>query len=148
MSLADWRVQGHLREHRTSPQEIDELLRAVDRDLQDCKTAGLSADWRLAIAHNAARGLATAALAAEGYRPGREAHHYWVLQSLSLTLGLEPHVVAELDAFRKKRNLGEYERVGAVSDSEVDRAVELALRLREQTVEWLRAKHPHLLAKP
>jgi len=40
----------------------------VERDLADSAAEGLSADWRMSIAYNAALQAATAALAAPGYR--------------------------------------------------------------------------------
>jgi hypothetical protein len=82
MSFRDWLNKGWLTTHKTSPSEISELFGIADRDLKDCRTEGLSTDWRLNIAYNAALQLATAALAACGYRAGREAHHYRVIQSL------------------------------------------------------------------
>lgn len=83
MSLPDWLRSGWLIEHRTSRREIADLLGVVQRDLQDCQAAGLSADWRLNIAYNAALQAATAALAASGYRAARDSHHYRVIQSLA-----------------------------------------------------------------
>jgi len=59
--------------------------------LSDSQTRGLSADWKLNIAHNAALQAATAALAAAGYRAGRDAHHYRVIQSLQLTVAPDPN---------------------------------------------------------
>lgn len=145
MSLEDWLREGLLTEHRTSRQEVGDLLAAVERDLQDCEAEGLSADWRLAIAHNAVRGLATLALAAEGYRPLRTAHHYRVVQSLAHTVGAESGLIRELDALRKKRNLSEYERAGAVSNHEADRAVVLARELHGCVREWLSERHAELV---
>jgi len=81
---------------------------------------GLSEDWQLAIAYNAALQCATAALAACGYRSSREAHHYRVIQSLALTIGADAKLVSRLDAFRKKRNIGDYERSGLVSEKEAE----------------------------
>jgi hypothetical protein len=71
--LSDWARNGWLLPHRTSPQEIGDLLAIVERDLSDSQASGLSADWRLNIAHNAALQAATAALAASGYRASRDA---------------------------------------------------------------------------
>jgi hypothetical protein len=47
------------------------LLHIADRDLKDCEAGGLSADWKLNIAYNAALQAATAALAASGYQAAR-----------------------------------------------------------------------------
>jgi hypothetical protein len=74
-------------EHRTSPQEIKELLNVADRDLLNAETPGLSPEWRLSIAYNAALQAAVAALAASGDRAARESHHFRAIQSLSHTGG-------------------------------------------------------------
>ena len=146
MSLSAWEKNGWLVAHKTSPQEIQDLLGVADRDLHDCEAKGLSDDWRLAIAYNAALQCATAALAASGYRASREAHHFRIIHSLSFTLGTDSNQVGQLDAFRKKRNTCDYERAGAVSSAEAKEIALLAKSLRQQLKEWLRAKHPGLLA--
>ena len=146
MSLKDWQLNGWLIAHKTSPQEIADLLAVADRDLNDCKASGLSADWRLNIAYNAALQAATAALAACGYRAVREAHHYHVIQSLVYTIDLSPSVVTQFDAFRKKRNIGGYERAGMTSDQEADEMFSLAKNIREKVENWLHRNYPELLA--
>jgi len=145
MSLEDWRNDGWLTSHQSSPQEVADLLGIVDRDLKDCGTEGLSADWRFNIAYNALLQAATAALAAAGYRASRDSHHYRVLQSLAFTAGLEESVIRQLDAFRKKRNLTGYERTGAVSEREVGEMIETARTVRQQVEMWIRKTHPELL---
>jgi hypothetical protein len=72
MSLKNWLANGWLVEHKTSPQEITGLLEVADRDLKDCQSPGLSSDWQLNIAYNAALQAAAAALAAAGYRASRK----------------------------------------------------------------------------
>jgi len=67
--LKDWLRNGWLIEHHASSREIRDLLGVVDRDLADCRVSGLSPDWRLNIAFNAALQAATAALAAAGVNP-------------------------------------------------------------------------------
>ncbi len=64
MSLRDWVQFGWLVEHRSSREEIRNLLALADRDLRNCQAQGLDADWRFAIAYNAALQAASAALAA------------------------------------------------------------------------------------
>lgn len=145
MSLEDWLSSGWLSAHQPSRQEIADLLAVADRDLRDCRSKGLSADWKFNIAYNALLQAAAAALAAAGYRASRDAHHYRVLQSLGLTVGTSPATLQQVDAFRKKRNLVEYERVGAVSDQEVREIVEAAGAVRRQVEKWIKAAHPELL---
>jgi adenine-specific DNA methylase len=89
---------------------------------------------------------ATAALAACGYRAVREAHHYRVIQSLVYTIDLSPSVVTQFDAFRKKRNIGGYERAGMTSDQEADEMFSLAKNIREKVENWLHRNYPELLA--
>jgi hypothetical protein len=50
MTLKSWAENGWLRSHRTSTQEITDLLKIVDRDLRDARAEGLSEDWRFGIA--------------------------------------------------------------------------------------------------
>ena len=80
MSLQSWLQNSWLVQHTTSPEEIKNLLAISDRDLLACQVKQLPADWRCAIAYNAALQAATAALAAAGYRAARDNHHYRVIQ--------------------------------------------------------------------
>lgn len=144
MSLRDWLHNGWLVKHRTTPEAIGDLLAVVERDLSDCRAEGVSADWRLSIAYNAALQVATAALAASGYRASREAHHYRTIRTLRYTISPDPATVEQLDAFRKKRNVTGYDRAGVTSEKEVEEMIALAERLRESLLEWLRAEHPEL----
>lgn len=145
MSLIEWLNNGWLVEHKASRHEIKELLGIADRDLADCQATAISPDWQLAIAYNAALQTAIAALAAAGYRATREAHHYRVIQSLTYTVGAKADLVAQLDGFRKKRNISDYERAGAVSAQETKEMFNLAQTLRNMVAEWLGKNHPGLL---
>jgi hypothetical protein len=147
MSLSDWERNGWLTKHQTSPDEIRDLLQVVERDLADSDAEGLSADWRMNIAYNAALQAATIALAAAGYRAARESHHFRVIQSLRETIGVEAGLVATFDAFRKKRNITGYERIGLVSDADAEAMRALAVRLRDDVVAWLTKHHGGLLPK-
>jgi hypothetical protein len=145
MSLGDWLRNSWLVEHKTSREEIAGLLAIVERDLANAKVAGLSDDWRLSIAYNAALQAATAALAAAGYRAVREQHHYRTIQSLALTIGWPAPKVDRFDRFRKKRNIIGYESAGVVSEREAQEMHELATGLRNDVLAWLEKQHPKLL---
>lgn len=144
MSLNDWQTNGWLASHRTSRQEISDLLEVVDRDLEQAQTPGLIPDWKLNIAYNAALQAGVAALAAAGYRPSRDNKHFRVIQSLAFTIGLGRGEVLLLDQFRKKRNVSDYERAGLVSDQEASEMLELAREIQRQLLIWLKANYPHL----
>jgi cell fate (sporulation/competence/biofilm development) regulator YlbF (YheA/YmcA/DUF963 family) len=143
--LQDWLKNGWLVAHEATPQEVADLLGVARRDLQDAQTSGLSADWRLSIAYNAALQLAVAALAAAGYRASRDAHHYRVIESLAMTIGADRKTVATFDAFRKKRNQTGYERAGMTSEQEVKEMLQLAQSLHKLVSDWLEKEHPELI---
>jgi hypothetical protein len=145
MSLADWERNGWLTAHRTSPTEIRDLLAVVERDLADSAASGLSADWRMNIAYNAALQAATAALAVAGYRASRDQHHYRVIQSLRETIQSDVQAVHVFDAFRKKRNISGYERIGFVSDADADAMRAFAVKLRGDVIAWVEKHDPKLL---
>jgi hypothetical protein len=126
MSLPDWVKNGWLESHKSSREEIQNLLGIVERDLKDCRAQGVSSDWRFAIAYNAALQAATAALAAAGYRASRDSHHYRVIQSLELTVAKDARFIRSFDAFRKKRNVSNYDIGGGISDGEVQEMIALA----------------------
>jgi hypothetical protein len=142
MSLKTWEKNGWLRRHKTSPREIQDLLRLVARDLSYCEATGLSADWKFNIAYNASLQIATIALATSGYRTSRTAHHFRTLQSLAFTLKLPSAQIDQLDHFRKKRNTSDYEQADLISDQEVREMASLARELRQKLLLWLKPKFP------
>ena len=145
VNLRDWLNNGWLVEHASSKEEVANLLAITDRDLSSCMVKGLNPDWRLNIAYNAALQAATTALAAEGYRASRDSHHYRVIQSLAFTIGADGDLVTKLDGFRKKRNIGDYERAGVVSDREADEMAGMASALCKSVRDWLKKEHPELI---
>jgi hypothetical protein len=144
--LQSWLRNRWLVQHKPTSQEISNLFAICDRDLAACNTKTLPADWRFAIAYNAALQAATAALAAAGYRASRESHHHRVIQSLEFTLAPERKMIDTFDTFRKKRNISSYDVAGSVSDKEAREMYELAAALRARVERWMRKNHPTLLA--
>ena len=147
MTLQNWLLNNWLTPHKTSRQEISDLFAVADRDLSDCQSPGLSPDGKLNIAYNAALQAATAALAAAGYRAARESHHYRIIQSLAYTIGAPSGLIAQFDQFRKKRNIGGYERAGIASDQEAKEMLSLAKNIRSDVEAWLNQTHPELIEK-
>lgn len=145
MTLRDWLHNSWLEEHRTGKDEISALLAAAISDLENAQVPGLSADWRMSIAYNAALRLANIALAACGYRAGRESHHYRLIQSLEHTIHLDATRIRQFEAFRKKRNISNYDRSGSVSVTEAAEMLALAQYLLQAITTWLRANHPELV---
>lgn len=138
MSFADWVKNAWLVAHKSSKQEIANLLGIVARDLKDSHAKDVSDDWRFAIAYNAA-------LQAAGYRASRENHHYRVIQSLELTLGKDAKFIRAFDAFRKKRNVSSYDIGGGISHREVEEMIGIARTLQQDVEQWIRTNHSSLL---
>jgi hypothetical protein len=147
VSLQDWLNEKLIEKHRTSAGEIANLLHICDRDLEKVQIAELGPDWRLSIAHNAALQAATAALAAAGYRARNEGQHYRLIQSLAFTVNTKPAVIKQLDKFRKKRNMSDYERAGLVTEQEATEMIELAKQIRNDVEFWIRLNYPELITE-
>ena len=141
MSLNDWLANRWVVAHQASTEEIADLFAVVDRDLEDAAVPRLSPDWRLGISYNAALQLATLALAAAGYRPGRERAHERAILSLRETVGVPPTTVDLLDAVRRKRNQSNYERAGTTSAAEAAELYKAVTELRRDVVRWLKKNH-------
>ena len=75
----------------------------------------------------------------------RERKHYVTIQSLALTIGAAPALVSRLDAFRKKRNIGDYERAGSTSAMEASELRDLAREPRAAAHAWLERHHAELV---
>lgn len=145
MSLQDWANSGWLRSHKTSKQEVQQLMAIVDRDLKDARQRGVSADWRFGIAYNAALKLCTILLYVEGFRPEKTLAHYRTLQALPLILGPEKDDDADyLDTCRTKRNTVEYDYVGGVTNSDADELIAYVMKLKIEVLCWLKQNHPDL----
>jgi hypothetical protein len=145
MSLESWLNNGWLRAHKTSPQEIKDLLEIVERDLKDAG-GDISADWRFGIAYNAALKLCTILVFASGFRPEKTLQHSRTIQALSLVLGpaRQPDV-DYLDTCRSRRNTIEYDHAGGVTTNNADELIDFVNEQRVDVVEWLRQNHPELL---
>jgi len=145
MTLSKWAEYGWLRQHKTTRQEISDLLGIVDRDLNDARVGDISTDWQFGIAYNAALKLCSILLFAEGYRAGQGLQHYRTIQALPLILGTARDAdAAYLDVCRIKRNTVEYDRIGTTSESEALELITFVSELRSEVVMWLQANHPEL----
>ena len=144
MTLKQWESNGWLRRHQTSPQEIKNLLMIIDRDLEDAG-GSISNDWRFGIAYNAALKICTILLYAEGFKAERTLQHYRTIQALPLILGKERKDDAEyLDSCRSKRNIVEYDYIGAVTGNDADELIDFVKELKSDVLDWLKKNHPEL----
>ena len=143
--MQQWVQNGWLKPHKTSAQEIENLIAIVNRDMEDA-SKDISADWRFGIAYNAALKLATI-LAAEGYRPEKMLQHYRTIQAIPLIMGEEYREAADfLDPCRLKRNTAEYEYVGAVTNEDVRALVDFVKEFSTAVMKWPSDQHPELIS--
>jgi hypothetical protein len=146
MSLQQWANNGWLKAHQTSPKEIQDLLKIVERDLADAVVEDISADWRFGIAYNAALKLCTILIYVSGYRPEKALQHYRTLQALPLILGPNRRADADyLDACRIKRNTVEYDYAGGATKKDADELIAFTQELRVDVRTWLHENHIELL---
>lgn len=146
MSLQLWLKNNWIRKHSSSPQEINNLLEIVERDIRDAEFREVSPDWRFGIAYNAALKLCMALLYAEGFRPERNLAHYRTIQSMPLILGPEKEEDANyLDTCRTKRNTLEYDYAGGITHEEADELLDYVSELKKEVVNWIRKMHPGLM---
>ncbi len=146
MNLQNWLNEDRLQRHNTSPKEVEDLLKVVDRDLADAAIQEISADRRFATAYNAALQLATIVLYASGYRAGKSGHHWVTLKVLPEVMGPEAQERADyFNSCRSTRHVTDYDRAGVVSEAAADEILEEASAFKEEVIKWLKGKHPHLL---
>lgn len=89
--------------------------------------------------------MAEAALVAAGFEPARAGNkHERAIETLRFTMGLDPGTVMQVQAYRKKRNIAEYEAAGVVSRGEADEILALAEELVARFDAWLTASYPAL----
>ena len=147
MTLEQMLEYGHLRRHRTSAQEVKNLLAIVERDLRDSRTPGLSADARFAVTYNVGLKLCTILLFASGFRTGQgDSHHYRTIEAMPVILGPSPTKNAEyFNGCRNRRHKIEYDCAGVAGDNDVADLQEFVAELKSTTMGWLQKNQPELL---
>lgn len=145
MSLENLLKIGQLKVHNSDASEIEQLLAAARRNLRDARVTSISAETRFDAAYKAIMQSALAALMMHNYRPdtNRPGHHMTVVQSLSLTIGLEAKRVVVLDTLRRQRNVADYTG-DDVDASTAEHCIAEAERLMSDLAEWRTSKRPDL----
>ena len=142
MNLKDLLNQGKLRAHKTSKKEINNLITIIRRDIKDSKIEDLSPDRRFACAYNAVLQLATIILYCNGYKPEGTGHHFTVFQTMKMIMGNNYYELADyFDSCRSKRNITDYDYVGAISDAEAEELIEEAEIFLDLTLNWLKKNY-------
>jgi len=134
-------LRDELRREPATSGEIQRLLDATKRRLEDAANRSIHPETRLEQAYHAILGCALIALRAEGLRavnvPGK---HRIVLESLSDTLGTPQDVISYFQLLRDLRNRDIYEGSIHVSEHEVEDAMAQATELLARLSEWLESR--------
>ena len=137
MSIDNLIKIGVLEKEPSSEQEINDLFKIVERDLQDSAKSDLSFDWQFGIAYNAALKLAQILLRHSGYRVKGQGHHMHTIAMMTKILGPERKNDADyLDTCRRKRNLVEYDCVGGATHEDVVELREFVLEFKKLVIDW------------
>ncbi len=127
---------------------MDDLRKAVFRNLHDADLPGLSADNKFGLAYEAGLLLAKMAVACAGYRVKWQGAHQTTFASLKLAIGSSiVEMASYLDRCRRKRNEISYDTAGLVSDTEAE---ELLAKLKEfqNVIEaWIAENHANFASK-
>jgi len=146
MSLKELLTQGSIKPHKTSREEIGNLLDLVRRDIKDAKIGSISTDRRFATAYNAVLQLATIIAYCKGYMPTELGHHYTVFKAIRLIMGESYYDSAEyFDSCRAKRNITDYRHTGEISESETDELIKEAEKFLDVVLKFIKKYHPTLL---
>ena len=148
MTLANLLAIQRLQAFEASPQGVQRLLAAAERNLADAQLQALSAENRFDAAYKCILQCAMLGLWARGYRTptSQPGHHQTTLQCLPLTMGLPGDVIIVLDALRKQRNQNDYEG-DPVSTAVVTECLAQAHLLLAHTRQFLQTPFPALLKK-
>ena len=138
MTIDDFLKRGVLVKQAPSKEEIDDLLKIVERDLNDSKASEVSYDWQFGIAYNAALKLATILVRSAGYRVKGQGHHMNTILLIPEFLGKDKKEYSDyLDTCRRKRNTVEYDCVGGATKEDVKELQEFVVELRLKVLESL-----------
>ncbi|MEW6026211.1 MAG: hypothetical protein AB1599_02805 [Planctomycetota bacterium] len=145
MTLKELLNDDKLRAHKTSAQELADILKVTERDLADAAIPVLSTDRRFTIAYNAILQLSTMVLYAKGYKTHGAGHHFTTFETLKLILPPEYNeLINYFDSCRGKRNISDYDRAGVVSKQESDEILTEAIAFKKNILNWLRTNYPRL----
>jgi len=113
-------------------------LSAIARRLEDARNLSIHPETRLEQAYHAILNCALVALRANNLRPvNGHGKHFYALESLLHTMGVEHKRVDYYQELRDLRNKDIYEGSIHVSEREVEEAIEEAVWLQELLREWV-----------
>lgn len=146
MTLQNLLRIGKLRAHVPTAAEVQRLLAAIDRNLDDAGVTSISDETRFDAAYKAVMQCALVAMLAAGFRPATSepGHHQTVIQALTLTLGVGNDAWVVLDALRRQRNASDYTGQ-PITHGVVSECLVQGKALRQLVRTHLATHHPDLL---
>lgn len=143
-------IRPHELDQRQLRKRVEEMLILTQSHLTDAQATGLSVDAHHSFAYGVARVAAELIMLAEGFRPGRAgSNHVNVFIFLRhVAEGRWAVLARRFDRARKKRNVAEYERVGAITETELAEMQQLAEQFLGEVRHWLTKHHPELIPAP
>lgn len=143
MTLQNLLAIQSLTEFSAQREDIQRLLGAAERNLQDASITEISDENRFDAAYKCIMQCAMVALWANGFRTSKSkpGHHQTAIQTLPLTIGLDTKTVFLLDKLRKQRNLSDYDG-DPISPSVVAECQQQAIVLLAQVKAWLEKERP------
>ena len=135
-------LRNELRREPETSGEIQRLLDAITRRLEDAGNDSIHPETRLEQAYHAILNCALVALRASGMRPSTgPGHHIVILESLLDTLSIEPTLGDYFQTLRNLRNKDIYTGGAHVSSRQADEAIEEAAALHKRLKEWMGSRH-------
>jgi len=147
MNLKTYLKNGYLKPHEPYKKEIVRLIELSDRDLRTAEKLAGEADWKFAIAYNAALQLATIPIRVLGFRATSKVGHHWItFSALPFLLGDEFSDFSKyFDDCRVKRNTAEYVEAGTLTEKEAIELIQEVKALKKEILRWLKQKAPQFL---
>lgn len=138
MSLAEMLLRDELRREPATAGEVERLLTAIARRLEDAGNEANHPETRLEQAYHAILNCALVGLRTNGLRPtDRPGHHVVALESLIDTLGIPHDRVDYYQTLRDLRNKDLYTGGIHVTVCQAEEAIEEAQALRSELERWL-----------
>ena len=138
MSLEEMLLRDELRQEPATSGEVERLLTAIVRRLEDAGNDTNHPETRLEQAYHAILNCALVGLRTNGLRPvDRPGHHVVALESLSDTLGTPHDRVDYFQTLRDLRNKNLYTGGAHVTVRQAEEAIEEAQALRSELEQWL-----------
>ena len=146
MTLQNLAGIGKLKPHKATPEEMSRLLGSAADAINDSRRKENSPNSRLDLAYKAIMQVSLAALMANGFRPSTSepGHQQTTIQTLPKTIGITPERMRVFDAYRRARNVADYEG-DPVEERLVAECSEAANGLLAAVRAWLKENRPDLL---